>query len=312
MKSDTNIYIENANLNIQGNRALKADLDIIIFSGDIILKATDDGINCGDSFELQGGNLEITSEAEGIHSDFAVKIKNGNLNIVQSKEGIEAVEITISGATTQIKAYDDGINVNCQPNELMKDEEVIDPTVPKNGFLKITDGIVYVSCSGDGLDSNDKIEITGGIVIVNGPISSSNGALDYDTTCKVKGGILIATGSTQMAKAPTSGQCSLLINFSSSITKETTLIITDNNNKPVFAFTTDKSYSSIVISTPTLKKGNKYNVYTNSNVAGENLFGYYDNPTVNSNGSLYKSYTHSEKVTTLGKAYTLPMPGGRP
>ena len=68
-------------------------------------------------------------------------------------------------------------------------------------MLSIVGGYVYVNALGDGLDSNGSISMTGGTVLVSGPINNNNAPLDYDQSFEISGGLLIATGSSGMALA---------------------------------------------------------------------------------------------------------------
>lgn len=66
----------------------------------------------------------------------------------------------------------------------------------------IKGGKLTVDARGDGLDSNGSIEMSGGVVIVNGPTENMNGALDYDGSFLISGGTLVAAGSAGMAQEP--------------------------------------------------------------------------------------------------------------
>ena len=52
---------------------------------------------------------------------------------------------------------------------------------------------------GDAIDSNGSVEITGGVVLVNGPSSDGDGAFDYDSEATVSGGTVLMIGSSRMA-----------------------------------------------------------------------------------------------------------------
>lgn len=67
--------------------------------------------------------------------------------------------------------------------------------------------------SGDGLDTNGTMKMSGGTVIVNGPVSSGNGALDYDNGFPVTGGTLIAACSSGIALAPDSSSTQYFVSI---------------------------------------------------------------------------------------------------
>ena len=59
--------------------------------------------------------------------------------------------------------------------------------------------MVTVNVSGDGIDSNGDIEVTGGELYISGPTSNGDGAIDCDGSATITGGIVVAAGSTGMA-----------------------------------------------------------------------------------------------------------------
>ena len=78
------------------------------------------------------------------------------------RSGIEAVYIRVGAGE-----YTDDFG----PDSFSADSEA---------KITITGGEIHVNASGDGLDSNGDIEISGGTVYVYGPTSSGNGSLDYE------------------------------------------------------------------------------------------------------------------------------------
>lgn len=109
-------------------------------------------------------------------------------------------------------------------------------------YLYINGGTVVVDAEGDGLDANGAIQMTGGLVIVNGPTNNSNGALDYDGGFQITGGVLVAAGSAGMAQAPvaSSTQNALLVNYGSAIQAGTLLELVDATGESVLSFASSK------------------------------------------------------------------------
>ena len=115
-----------------------------------------------------------------------------------------------------------------------------------NYYLYLNGGYIVVDAAGDGIDVNGSIEMTDGVVIVNGPTSSMNGALDYDGSFKITGGFLVAAGSSGMAQAPgnASTQNSLLLNFNSSRQAGSLVHIQSSAGKGILTFAPTKTYQS--------------------------------------------------------------------
>ena len=158
-----------------------------------------------------------------------------------------------------------------------------------------------MDAGGDGIDSNGAIEMTNGIVIVNGPTQDMNGALDYMGGFMMKGGFLVTAGSAGMAQAPdsSSSQNSLLLNLTSAQQAGTTIHIQDSSGKDILTFTPAKAYQSITYSSPYLVTGETYTVFLGGTAQGEDMDGLYESSTY-SGGTEYTTFTVSETVTSIG------------
>ena len=124
--------------------------------------------------------------------------------------------------------------------------------------LVINDGKIHVNSSGDGIDVNGSIYINGGSLVVEGPEDDGNGALDYDVELIINGGELITSGSGGMAQSisDNSKQYGVMINFHEQIKDDKTVLIVDKDNKEIISYSSSKTYSSLVVSSKKLTKGN--------------------------------------------------------
>lgn len=138
-----------------------------------------------------------------------------------------------------------------------------------NCFISITGGTIKVNAKGDGIDSNGSLAITGGNITVSGPTDSGNGALDYNGTADITGGTAIITGSLGMAQgfSASSTQYSLSYGLSTVSAAGTGLTLTDPDGQVIIAYTPDKEYQSIVISSPELKKDVTYTLKSGDQTA---------------------------------------------
>ena len=138
----------------------------------------------------------------------------------------------------------------------MEDEQTSSGELPS---LVISGGTVYVCATGDGLDSNGNLLISGGEVTVDGPSGSSNGALDSGSenggTCLVTGGTVLAIGASGMAEGfgSESTQCS--VSLSGSFQAGQTLTLTDDAGNVLFTHTAAHSGDSTVFSSAALTEG---------------------------------------------------------
>jgi hypothetical protein len=180
-------------------------------------------------------------------------------------------------------------------------------------MLYINGGYLMITSVGDGLDINGGIEMTGGILLVNGPTMQMNGALDYNVSFIMTGGYLLAAGSSGMAQAPgnNSTQYSVLIGFNSTLSAGTLVHLETSDGQDIFTFAPSKSYQSIAFSSPNLTLGTSYNVYYGGSSTGTEIDGLYQDGTYTP-GTQYTSFTISNIVTTIGVTNGGPGGGGRP
>jgi hypothetical protein len=306
---------DNAGSSISSGSAkgLKSEIDVTITGGTINIDSADDSIHSNDSLTINGGDITLASGDDGIHSDSTLEISGGEINITTCYEGIESAVITINDGHIHLAARDDGINavsgddgftVNARPG---RDNFNVSTT----NYLYINGGYTVIDATGDGLDVNGSIYMTGGVVLIDGPVSNMNGALDYLGACKVTGGYLVAAGSSGMAQAPdaSSTQYSVMINFPSLKPAGTIVHIETGDGEKVFTFSPKKTYQSVVLCSSELEKGSTYVVYSGGNSTGTYDDGLYSGGTY-TEGTQITSFTVSSMVTVLG-SYGGGFPGGR-
>lgn len=305
-----------------GGQGLKSDNDdeemgsISVEGGKIQVTSGGDAIHSTGSIVISGGYFSIASDDDAIHADASVKISGGEINISKSYEGIESTVITISDGTIRIVSSDDGINVveandgsGTNPQSMPGGTSGQDAFIPsRNCWLYINGGYIVVDAGGDGIDVNGSIEMTAGLVIVNGPLSDANSALDYDGSFKISGGFLVGAGSTGMAQAPdtSSSQNSLLINFNSPRQSGSLIHIRNSDGGGILTFAPSKRYQSVVFSSPDLLMSSTYEVYLGGRSTGTMNDGLYQNG-VYTPGTEYTSFTVSSPVTKIGIGDHMPF-----
>lgn len=241
-------------------KGLKAEGNLFIQGGEITIDSSDDSIHTNGNFSIDGGTCTLTSGDDGMHADNALMISGGTVEIKKSYEGIEAQTIDIKDGSITLTASDDGFNaaggndqssMNGRPgmNEFEADE---------NCWIRIEGGVIHVDAAGDGVDSNGNLYVTGGATYVSGPENSGNGAMDYAGEAQITGGIFVATGMSGMAQnfGSNSTQGSMLVNVSTQSGAK--LQLKDASGETLVSFTSEKKFDSVVISTPSIKKGETY------------------------------------------------------
>lgn len=201
-----------------------------------------------------------------ISSDISLTLEGeGTLTVNGTeKEGVESKrDITINSGDYKINSLDDGINA-CTDNE---------------SVITINGGTILVNVKqeaeeGDGIDSNGSIVINGGTVYAFASEKSQDNGLDADKGIYINGGTVVGTGNMADSISQDSKQSFIQAQFREKVAKETLITITDNNNQPIVAFKSDRSYSVLTISTPNLPKENNL-VYEGGTIEGNSQNGLY-------------------------------------
>ena len=242
-------------------KGLKADALLKVDGGTIRVDALDDALHTNGELAITSGTVTLSSGDDGIHADGSVEITGGTLSVTQSYEGIEGASVTISGGILDVAASDDGINSAGGSDTGMENRMGRDGFISAEAYdIRISGGEITLRTQGDGIDANGSFYLEGGTVWIHGPSSSGNGALDYDGTAEVTGGLLVAAGSAGMAMGfdESSAQCSILYDFSGERQAGETVTLSDASGRTIVAFTPEKAYASIVITSPELIQGEQY------------------------------------------------------
>ena len=141
--------------------------------------------------------------------------------------------------------------------------------------ITITGGEIHVNASGDGLDSNGDIEISGGTVYVYGPTSNGNGSLDYENNAVITGGTVIMAGSSGMAMnfGSESTQGSILASTGNA-SAGTVVKLTDSSGNVIAEFTPTVSFQTVVISTPDITSDGTYTLTVGDSTQEITMSGY--------------------------------------
>ena len=125
--------------------------------------------------------------------------------------------------------------------------------------ILVTGGTTYVSASGDGIDSNGSVEITGGVLLVEGPTSSADGFLDYETSATISGGTVLMVGSAGMAQSFSGGTQAFAMQQVSGSAGQT-VVLKDASGGEVASFTATKSFQMLLASAEGAAEGDTLTV----------------------------------------------------
>ena len=228
---------------------------------------------------------------------------SGSLTVDADNEGVEVAfgHLTINGGVFTIAACDDPLNVA---------EDGV-------GTLTINDGYVYSYVKpleggeGDGIDSNGYIVFNGGTVINLAHPSSMDGGIDSDMGSTINGGVIIGAGNMYDPIEPDSAQLFMMLEFAEKT--DQLVVVTDENDVPVFAYDFPHDYMYIAFSMPALKEGT-YRVYLGGEIEGEQVNGLYTSIASYTPGVRMQ---HGEGTASMREGITPPDmgdmgPGGMP
>lgn len=242
-------------------KGIKADNEVIISGGTILVNATDDGIHANDDVTLEngsqgtgnvtisGGVIDIASSDDGVHADNVLTISGGSLAVTKSYEGLEANQILISGGSSTIVASDDGLNAN-----------------DTNPIIKMTGGFVDVSTGSgdtDTIDSNGSFTMTGGTIIAkngNGGSNMNAGLIDCDGSVSVTGGTFIGLGAI--------GQTFSNAKYSTSLSLQAGNYSMSDGTNELCSWTTSTTYKGFMFYSSSAVSGTTYTLYRGSTSAG--------------------------------------------
>jgi hypothetical protein len=286
-------------------KGLKGLVGVYIEGGDLVVDAADDAIHSDGAVVFADGVATLSTGDDGLHGDASIDITGGVLDIVESYEGLASIWVTISGGVTHIVASDDGISVadgtgigglEPGPGTQPGSEELCDC------YLSIHGGRLVVDAGGDGLDSNGYGEITGGVVIVNGPPGDDgppDAALDFGEL-DISGGLLVATYMGEMANEMEgeSTQHYVQVGLGTSRTAGTLVHLEDAAGQNLLTFAPSKPYAALAFSSPELQTGD-HSVYVGGSAVGTEVDGLYEDASY-SGGALETDFTLTGITVTVG------------
>lgn len=155
-----------------------------------ITASVNDAINAEQLLNVTSGNITISAGDDAIHSDYILNIGSENgegpvINIKNCHGGLEAATLNVYSGNITIHASDDCLNA---------------ANSDLSGYafsINIYGGtLVMDTTSGDGVDSNGSLTISGGTLVVWSANTADNQPLDADGTITISGGTVLAAGGS--------------------------------------------------------------------------------------------------------------------
>ena len=258
-------------------KGIKATENLVINGGTFTIDSADDAVHSNASISISGGTFDIASGDDGFHADETLSITSGTIQITKSYEGLEALDIKVSGGDIKLVASDDGLNAaggtdasgyggvrgNEQfggPSGMGGPGGMAPGSGNSNGSIVISGGNLYVNASGDGIDANGSLEISGGYTVVVGPTHGDTATLDYDTSATITGGTFIGTGASGMAQTFSDSKQGVLAVSVGNQASGTKIELKDAKGNVILSHEPELSFAVVILSNPEMKKGETYTI----------------------------------------------------
>lgn len=249
-------------------KGIKAGGDLSVQNGTFQINAADDGVHSNTNLTVSGGSFHIATGDDGFHAEETLTVTSGEITITESYEGLEGHHILVSGGEIDLIARDDGLNAAGGVDSSGmggRDQMFGGPGGPGgmgrgDGSIVISGGTLYVQASGDGIDANGTLKITGGSTTVCGPTQGDTATLDYDVSATISGGTFIGTGGSGMAQSfSDSGQGVIALRVGN-CTANTQIVLTDASGNTILSASPKLDFAVVILSAPNIVKGETYTI----------------------------------------------------
>ena len=261
-------------------KGIKAANSILISGGTFQIDSADDSIHSDVSVTINGGTFTIASGDDALHAEDTLTVTAGKIDISESYEGLEALNIKVMGGDIKLVASDDGLNAagGTDSSGTTGGRDGMFGGGPGgmgggrpggggfggmssgNGSIVISGGNLYINSSGDGLDANGTLEITGGYTVVVGPTQGDTATLDYDRSGIITGGTFIGTGASGMAQSFSDSEQGVVAVSVGNQPAGTQITLKDKNGNTILEHTPELNFAVVILSSPELAKGETYTI----------------------------------------------------
>ena len=128
------------------------------------------------------------------------------------------------------------------------------------GSILVSGGTLYINASGDGLDANGTLEISGGHTTVIGPTQGDTATLDFDVSGTITGGTFIGTGAYNMAQTFTDSEQGVISLSVGSQSAGTQITLKDNSGNTLISYTPALNFQIVILRNPDMISGETYTI----------------------------------------------------
>ncbi len=251
-------------------KGLKSEALMQLDGGTFLIDSADDALHSNASLTVNGGDYTIASGDDALHAEETLTVNAGTIRISTCYEGLEALHVAVAGGDIRLVAGDDGLNA-AGGTDSSGMNGGRDGMFGGGGFgggmggssdgsIVISGGTLYINASGDGIDANGTLEITGGVTTVVGPTYGDTATLDYDVSATITGGIFIGTGASGMAQTFSASQQGVIALSVGGQSAEAQITVTDSDGATLLSYAPELSYQVLIFSSPELVSGETYTI----------------------------------------------------
>ena len=264
-------------------KGLKATDTLLISGGSITVNSADDSLHADASVVINGGTFDIASGDDAIHAEETLKITSGKIDVSECYEGLEALHIDVQDGEINLTSDDDGLNAagGTDGSGMTGGRDGMfgggkpgmgggghggmgGMSSNSNGSIVISGGNLYIKSSGDGLDANGTLEISGGYTVVVGPTQGDTATLDYDKSATITGGTFIGTGASGMAQTFSDSEQGVFAVSVGNQNAGTKIVLKDKSGNTIIEHTPELNFAVVILSSPDISKGETYSITVGS------------------------------------------------
>ncbi len=248
-----------------------------ITGGSFVINSADDALHSNGSMTVAAGTFQISTGDDALHAEDTLTVSGGTIQIDTCYEGLEALHIAVSGGDIRLVASDDGLNAagGTDSSGFGGRDGMFGGHGGgmggmggnSDGTIVISGGKLYINASGDGIDANGTLEITGGHTTVVGPTQGDTATLDYDISATISGGTFIGTGASSMAQTIQGSSQGVFAVSTGRQAAGTLITLTDKNGNTVISYTPELSFQVVILSSPDIISGESYTITVGSQSA---------------------------------------------
>lgn len=248
-------------------KGIKAGGDLLISGGSFSIDSADDAVHSNSSMTISGGIFEVSTGDDAFHADETLTVISGIIDISESYEGLEALHVYIKGGDITVVSDDDGLNAagGADSSGTSGGRDGMFGMGPGGGMSSSSDGSIvisggslYITASGDGIDANGTLSITGGYTEVTGPTQGDTSTLDYDVSGSISGGTFIGTGASGMAQTFSDSEQGVIAVNAGNQSAGTEITVSDKSGNTLITHTPSMSFQVIIFSCPEMVSGQTY------------------------------------------------------